>query len=230
MTDVFQKSCCHDCSLSAAGRSQEVDVAEACVVDPADVVRKRAAQASARAGVEGRRTGRHRAAGDDCGHERERGRHLAERDECAEHRQHRGDERDRQRAVPDRRQAFEPKHGPEGRRVVLVVRRRVAGERDARREQQQPGREQADGDPTRQPALDVETERDCQQRDEREEVALLEALRVRVSDLGRFEEQATREDDASSRQKRARRACGAGRARPRARPARRGRSPSRWST
>jgi hypothetical protein len=40
------------------------------------------------------------------------------------------DERDRERAVADRDDRLEAEHRPERGRVVLVVRRRVAGERD----------------------------------------------------------------------------------------------------
>src|SRR5439155_25139211 len=72
--------------LARAGRSQEVDRAEVRVVDPAQIGRQRAAEASARPRVERGRARRERAAGGDRREEDERGRRLPEREERCENR------------------------------------------------------------------------------------------------------------------------------------------------
>src|SRR5204862_6969895 len=129
------------------------------------------------------------------GDEDERRRQLLERYERRNAGEGCRDERHRQRAVPDGDQAFESQHGPERRRVVLVVRGRVTGERDSRREQQQRGGAEPDRDATGQPTPDVETEGGCEERDENEQVSLLEPLRVGSGDLCSLEQQGAGQED-----------------------------------
>src|SRR5262249_12678407 len=112
----------------------------------------------------------------ECGQRRDRG-------------QRRSDERDRKCTVADGNERLEAEDGPQRRRVVLVVRGGITRQRNARREQQQRRRAKADRDTKRQTALHVDAERDREQRHDREEVALLEALRVGVGDLRRLEQQ-----------------------------------------
>ena len=78
---------------------------------------------------------------------------------------------------------------------------RVTGERHACSKQEQASGEQADGNPSRQAALDVETERNRQERDEREQITLLETLRIGIGDLCRFEQQTGRQHQARHRKR-----------------------------
>ena len=142
-------------------------------------------------------------------------RDFSERDECGEHRQDAGDQRDGEGAVPtevNARAAARPRASAS--RPCCARPRSRRGERGG--EQQQAGREQADRDARRKAALHPEGERDREQWDEREEVALLEALGVGVRDLGRLSISATARSTSSART-RARRGCASATARGRAR-------------
>src|SRR5205823_6393203 len=119
----------------------------------------------------------------DGGEQCDSRRQLAERNERRQSGERPRNERDGECTVAHRDLRLEPDHCPERGRIVLVVCGRVTRERDARGEQQKPRGDQTDGYSEGEPAPEVEAEGSREQRDERKQVMLLEALRVRVGDL-----------------------------------------------
>ena len=76
----------------------------------------------------------------------------------------------------------------------------VARERDPRGDQKEPGGQDCDRDACGQAALDVQAECDCKQRDEDEQVPLLEALGIGVRDLGGLEQECAGEEHGRGRE------------------------------
>ena len=89
-------------------------------------------------------------------------------------------------------------HGAEGRRVGRALSLRVPGERHGGGEREEPACKQRGEPPPRHPALELERERDREQGEEPEQVALVHAgLRVVAvgGEEGRLADEAGREPD-----------------------------------
>ena len=152
--------------------------------------------------VERVRSDRERCARGDGKAEADRGTEARpEENRGADEREHNRRERDGQRPVPRRHELLEAQHRSERRRVVLPVRRDVAGEWDAQRQQEDP-----EGDEHRRTqrlaaTRESEPEQHRCERHDREEVALLDPVRVEVRDEPGLEQQSDGEDERQHRER-----------------------------
>ncbi len=160
-----------------AERLDERDVPEAGAVDPGEVAGHRRADVRGVVAVEHERADRGEHAGDPGEAERDRGSVLSAHEHDGEHREDPGRDRDHERPGPHREQPLEPEHGEQERRVLLVVGGGEAGERHAHREEEHRAGDERDREPVRPAAPRVEAEGERDERQQREQVALLVAGR-----------------------------------------------------